>query len=169
MDRMHKMATPAFTAQVENTLSPTQRDDGALDKLLAFLKADSLEHLPESVRSHQSVDDLKRLMRDMEGLNITNAVFDPTLMRGFDYYTDIAFEVFDTDPQNNRSMFGGGRYDGLVGAFGVDPIPTIGFGMGGVALPDFTLAWAYQGNSFHHGHVFVFRGRRSMKPWAWPN
>lgn len=36
-------------------------------------------------------------------------------MRGFDYYTDIVFEVMDTDPENNRSMFGGGRYDGLVG------------------------------------------------------
>ena len=58
-------------------------------------------------------------------------------MRGFDYYTDIAFEVFDTDPDNNRSMFGGGRYDGLVGMFGVDPVATIGFGMGDITLQNF--------------------------------
>jgi histidyl-tRNA synthetase len=68
---------------------------------------------------------------------VKNAVFDITLMRGFDYYTNIVFEVFDTDPQNNRSMFGGGRYDGLVSLFGVEPVATVGFGMGDVTLQDF--------------------------------
>lgn len=47
------------------------------------------------------------------------------------------FEVFDTHPENNRSMFGGGRYDGLVGLFGVEPVPTVGFGMGDVTLQNF--------------------------------
>jgi histidyl-tRNA synthetase len=58
-------------------------------------------------------------------------------MRGFDYYTDIVFEVFDADPENNRSMFGGGRYDGLVGMFGVEPIPTVGVAAGDVTLQNF--------------------------------
>ncbi|HEX5797105.1 MAG TPA: histidine--tRNA ligase [Candidatus Saccharimonadales bacterium] len=60
-----------------------------------------------------------------------------SLARGFDYYTDIVFEVFDKNPQNNRSLFGGGRYDGLVGNFGVEPVPTVGFGMGDVTLLNF--------------------------------
>jgi histidyl-tRNA synthetase len=34
-------------------------------------------------------------------------------------------------------MFGGGRYDGLVGIFGVEPVPTVGFGMGDVTIKDF--------------------------------
>ncbi len=68
---------------------------------------------------------------------MTNAVFDLTLMRGFDYYTNIVFEVFDNHPDNNRSMFGGGRYDGLVAEFGVKPVPTVGFGMGDVTLQNF--------------------------------
>ncbi|RZM31320.1 MAG: hypothetical protein EOP67_33620, partial [Sphingomonas sp.] len=54
-----------------------------------------------------------------------NAIFDITLMRGLDYYTGTVFEVFDTDPENNRSLFGGGRYDGLVGLFGAEPIATV--------------------------------------------
>ena len=58
-------------------------------------------------------------------------------MRGFDYYTDMVFEVFDNDPENNRSMFGGDRYDGLVASFGVDPVPTVGFAMGDVTLENF--------------------------------
>jgi histidyl-tRNA synthetase len=68
---------------------------------------------------------------------VTNAGFDITLMRGFDYYTDNVFEVFDTNPENKRSLFGGGRYDGLIGQFGVEPLPTVGFGMGDVTTLDF--------------------------------
>jgi histidyl-tRNA synthetase len=34
-------------------------------------------------------------------------------------------------------MFGGGRYDGLVELFGVDALPTVGFGMGDVTLQNF--------------------------------
>jgi len=45
--------------------------------------------------------------------------------------------VSDTNPENNRSMFGGGRYDGLVGQFGVEPVATVGFGMGDVTLQNF--------------------------------
>lgn len=66
-----------------------------------------------------------------------DVVFDPKIARGFDYYTDIVFEVFDKNPENNRSLFGGGRYDGLVGEFGVEPVPTVGFGMGDVTLENF--------------------------------
>ncbi|MFA6408080.1 MAG: histidine--tRNA ligase [Candidatus Paceibacterota bacterium] len=68
---------------------------------------------------------------------VGNAVFDPTLTRGFDYYTGIVFEIFDTNPANPRSLFGGGRFDKLVTLFGGDPIPAIGFGMGDVTLADF--------------------------------
>lgn len=46
-------------------------------------------------------------------------------------------KCLNTDPTNNRSLFGGGRYDGLVGLFGVEPVPTVGFGMGDVTIKDF--------------------------------
>lgn len=82
-------------------------------------------------------DELKTLLQRAKSLGLNNVRFVPTIARGFDYYTDIVFEVFDLDPKNNRSMFGGGRYDGLVGIFGVDPIPTIGFGMGDTTLMNF--------------------------------
>ena len=66
-----------------------------------------------------------------------NVVLDVHLMRGFDYYTDIVFEVFDTNPENKRSLFGGGRYDNLLEMFGVEPLPTVGFGMGDITIRDF--------------------------------
>lgn len=64
-------------------------------------------------------------------------VADTGLARGFDYYNDIVFEVFDTNPDNNRSMFGGGRYDSLVGQFGGGDVASVGFGMGDATLAEF--------------------------------
>jgi histidyl-tRNA synthetase len=58
-------------------------------------------------------------------------------MRGFDYYTGLVFEIYDTHPDNRRALFGGGRYDNLVGAFGTDPLPGIGYGVSDVSLLNF--------------------------------
>lgn len=80
---------------------------------------------------------LENLISSFTERGISNVLFDPSIVRGFLYYTGIVFEVFDTNPENNRSMFGGGRYDNLVSMFGGDPIPAIGFGMGDVTLMDF--------------------------------
>lgn len=140
IDRMHKMPAETFAAEVDAVFTPTQRDEGASNKLLGLLKIKQIAHLPEVIRKHQSITELKKLMEVLEDSRVTNAVFDITLMRGFDYYTDIVFEVFDKHPENNRSMFGGGRYDGLVGLFGVEPVPTVGFGMGDVTLQNFLEA-----------------------------
>lgn len=137
IDRMHKMPAETFAVEAEAILTPSQRDEGTHNKLLGLLKIKQIEHLPEVIRNHHSVSEIKQLMKTLEDARITNAVFDITLMRGFDYYTDIVFEVFDKHPDNNRSMFGGGRYDGLVGLFGVEPVPTVGFGMGDVTLQNF--------------------------------
>ena len=45
--------------------------------------------------------------------------------------------MYDISPENRRAMFGGGRYDNLVGLFGKDRLPGVGFGMGDVTLQHF--------------------------------
>jgi histidyl-tRNA synthetase len=137
IDRMHKMEYAEFVGHVDTIFTPTQRDAGAHEKLLQTLHAKTLDELPPSLKLHPSIGEITELMKLLYASGISNAVFDITLMRGFDYYTDIVFEVFDNSPENNRSMFGGGRYDGLVGLFGVEPVPTVGFGMGDVTLQNF--------------------------------
>jgi histidyl-tRNA synthetase len=137
IDRMHKLPPSTFAAEVDAVFTPSQREVGASDRLLDLLKAKNLEQLPEVVRQSAPALELKELLRMLEEARITNAVFDPTVMRGFDYYTGIVFEIFDENPDNNRSMLGGGRYDGLVGLFGVEPVPTVGFGFGDVTLQNF--------------------------------
>ena len=67
-------------------------------------------------------------------------VFDFGIVRGLDYYTGTVFEVFDEAPENNRAMFGGGRYDNLVGLFVKNAkISGVGYGMGDVTLENFLV------------------------------
>ncbi len=137
IDRYHKLEETQFKKQAEAIFTPAQIKQQVTDTLLAFLKLSSLTDLPKVEALKGATTEIQTLIDLLQADGITNAVFDPTLMRGFDYYTDIVFEVFDTAPENNRAMFGGGRYDGLVGLFGVEPVPTVGFGMGDATLENF--------------------------------
>lgn len=113
--------------------------DGAdqLDKVKQLLEATSLEALPEEIRKASAITELEAVFSAIEKTGVTSAVFDATLMRGLDYYTGTVFEVFDTHPDNNRALFGGGRYDGLVGVFGAEPIAAVGMAPGGTMMENF--------------------------------
>jgi len=80
---------------------------------------------------------LKTFTAELKKRGVGNAVFDAGITRGFDYYTGMVFEVYDTNLANPRALFGGGRYDGLVALFGGEPIPAVGFALGDVTLADF--------------------------------
>lgn len=137
IDRFHKLKRSDFIRKVDEVLTPTQREQGVTEKLLAILEARELKDLPAEAQAQPATKELAGLLQELQVAGITTARFDGALMRGFDYYTGIVFEVFDTDPENNRSMLGGGRYDGLVGLFGVESVPTVGFGWGDVTLANF--------------------------------
>jgi histidyl-tRNA synthetase len=122
---------------VDKLLSPERRQAGATEKLLAILDAQTLMDLPAAAQNHPRVTEMELVLERLKNAGINNVRYDSTLMRGFDYYTGIVFEVFDLHPDNNRSMLGGGRYDGLVSLFGVEPVPTVGFGWGDVTLANF--------------------------------
>jgi len=137
IDRMHKLEQTAFLVQLDEILDAKQRQAGLAEQLLGILKAKTLKELPADAQKQSAAVELQAVLEQLQAAGISNARFDVTLMRGFDYYTGLVFEVFDTHPDNNRSMLGGGRYDGLVGLFGVQPVPTVGFGWGDVTLANF--------------------------------
>ena len=137
IDKKDKISDKEFKNSISVLLSPTQHQADVLPQLIEFLKVKTLGELPLIVQQHPAAKELQQLLTLLMASGVQSAVFNPSLMRGFDYYTDIVFEVFDNNPENNRAMFGGGRYDALVGAFGVEPIPTVGFGMGDVTLQMF--------------------------------
>lgn len=95
-----------------------------------------LSETPFELSSKPS-DDVQAVLEKLQARGINNVHYFPTLTRGFDYYTGIVFEVFDRNPENRRSLFGGGRYDSLLELFDQQPIPAVGFGMGDVTMRDF--------------------------------
>lgn len=84
-----------------------------------------------------NIEQTKDVEEVLSRVNFKNIVFDPNIVRGFDYYTGIVFEIFDTNTENSRSLFGGGRYDNLLEIFDVEPVPAVGFGMGDITIRDF--------------------------------
>lgn len=82
-------------------------------------------------------NETNEVLEGLKALGITNAKIDRSIARGFDYYTGTVFEIIDTDPDNNRAMLGGGRYDNLLNMFKEESVTGIGFGMGDVTMRDF--------------------------------
>lgn len=88
-------------------------------------------------QNHPAVKQIGKIIEKLNSKDIDNVIFEPTLIRGFDYYTGLVFEVFDTDPINSRAIFGGGRYDSLISVFSDRDISAVGFGLGDVRLLEF--------------------------------
>lgn len=146
IDKKNKMKPGDFEIAVRELFQGVRADsdmtaaDKAADQFLTLLNSKNFEEfasrLPQSKEEHQGVREVRAILSALERLGITNARFDQTLMRGFDYYTGTVFEVFDLNPANNRSVFGGGRYDELLSLFGNDKVSAVGFGAGDVIARD---------------------------------
>jgi histidyl-tRNA synthetase len=108
-------------------------------ELLAELIKDAKkpDELIDQIERTTSTAYLENLRVQLEHMGVGNMIVDTSITRGFDYYTGMVFEIFDTSPENRRSMFGGGRYDNLLSMFGGEPVPAVGFGMGDVTARDF--------------------------------
>lgn len=132
-DKINKMTPAEFKKSVDKITKSSR----TTDLIYKLLQTKSVKDLPSEISKSPSLIELTQLLKNCESLGIRNVEFDITLMRGFDYYTDIVFEAFDTNPENNRSLLGGGRYDGLVAQFGVEPVPTVGFAVGDVGFQNF--------------------------------
>lgn len=135
IDRKAKMDAADFEHELRELIGDAA--DAELERLAASDFASYRTLLPESVTDCAGMEALQTLFDRCAALGLENVRFDPSLARGLDYYTGIVFEVFDTDPENQRSLFGGGRYDTLLEMFGQEPLPAVGFGMGDVTVRDF--------------------------------
>ncbi|MCX6728563.1 MAG: histidine--tRNA ligase [Candidatus Saccharibacteria bacterium] len=135
LDRKDKISGQDFTDQATEVFG--ELADVGLPKVEALLNATSMADLPAEIRDSAAVAEVQELFTLLERADVKSLVFDITLMRGFDYYTGMVFEVFDTNPENNRALFGGGRYDGLVGLFGAEPISAVGVAPGGTTFLNF--------------------------------
>ena len=128
-DKKSKIAPEQFRDQAIEIFGSDAAPNG-LQKLAQLLAARTMADLPEAIRESEVVREIQELFTHLERAGVKNAIFDITLMRGLDYYTGTVFEFFDTHPENARALFGGGRYDGLVGLFGGEPVSAVGFAPG---------------------------------------
>lgn len=135
-DRKDKMAATEFRDQAAEIFD-TEKHHGGLKKIAALFAAKTMGELPKTILESSAIKEVQMLFTLLRERGVKSVTFDIGLMRGLDYYTDIVFEVFDINPENARSLFGGGRYDGLVGLFGVEPISAVGFAPGATTMQDF--------------------------------
>lgn len=134
-DRRGKITEQDFAEQAKVILGEGEADK--YDSIREVLEASSVDDLPHDLQSASALDEIKAVFAGLEAAGVSSARFDATLMRGLDYYTGTVFEVFDTHPENTRSLFGGGRYDGLVGLFGAEPLSAVGMAPGGTMIEHF--------------------------------
>ena len=118
--------------------------EGRKDKSGDFTKGASLnskdiETIEEALKKKSpETEDLVEIFKIFEDYNFNNFEFDPSIIRGLEYYTGAIFEVnLKFDVTNNKgqtiqfgSIGGGGRYDNLVNNFGNYDAPATGISIG---------------------------------------
>ena len=134
VDRRNKVTRDAYTAALAQ-LGLGDEQIARIDELYGMTVSEATALCPDSEGAKELVALFDALAKC--GLD-RYCVFDFGIIRGLDYYTGTVFEVFDLAPENNRAMFGGGRYDNLVGLFVKNArISGVGYGMGDVTLENF--------------------------------
>lgn len=113
--------------------------------LLDFLnlEEDAFEYVYQNyLKENEGIKDLMQIANKLETLGLGEYIkYNPSMVRGFDYYDGMVFEVYDRrdylkrkgelkTEDSFRSLFGGGRYNGLAGIFGGQSFPAVGFAPG---------------------------------------
>ncbi len=137
VDSKAKISEKEFIQQLEKEeLDPEQ-----IEKLEDFITSDIsfLEKYKDDSIGAKEILEFFKLMEKRDFVKYFK--YSPEVMRGLDYYSGNVIEQFDLNPRNNRSMYGGGRYDNLVDVFSKETVPGVGFAMGDVTLLEFLKGW----------------------------
>lgn len=101
---------------------------------LSLAQLSDLKRILTDTELWKKSEELKRIFAALEKMGIADYVhFEPSIIRGLDYYTGIVFEAWDM-AGDGRAVAGGGHYDNLVSDVGGDPLPGVGFAMGDVMV-----------------------------------
>ena len=105
----------------------------------ANLSSQNIEIIERELKKKlPETEDLVEILKIFNDYKFTNFEFDPSIIRGLEYYTGAIFEVnLKFDVKNNKdqviqfgSIGGGGRYDNLVNNFGNYDAPATGISIG---------------------------------------
>ena len=125
--------------EVKQLLGEGRKDKSGDFTKGANLDSASIESIEKELKKKSpETDDLLEILRIFKNYNFKNFEFDPSIIRGLEYYTGPIFEVnLKFDVKNNKgqvvqfgSIGGGGRYDNLVNNFGNYDAPATGISIG---------------------------------------
>ncbi len=125
---------------VRQELAENRIPAGAIDRMMALLEMreggfQALGHLREELAgiaiAQEGIRELEEMAAHLEAFAVPpeTYTFDVAMVRGLGYYTGPVFETIITEP-NLGSVTGGGRYDGLIGMFRQESLPTTGTSLG---------------------------------------
>ena len=120
-----ELAHKGLTTEQIDIITAYLNVSGSLSQQLEQLEA-LLGQQPEGVIA---LKELRQLILELQEQQV-NAILDPTLARGLNYYTGTIFEIKAPARVQMGSIGGGGRYDDLTGLFGVPGIPGVGLSFG---------------------------------------
>ncbi|BCX13598.1 MAG: histidine--tRNA ligase [Candidatus Dojkabacteria bacterium] len=145
--------------ELRNSLKNLNLNSKQIDLVLKFINSDSLSKLKKHFKNLDGLDGFKELQNIISFLDSLGygkfIEFSTSVIRGFDYYDGMVFEVFDNHPSNNRSLFGGGRYNGLASIFGYEDIPAVGCAPGDETTRIFLENWDLLPNTNDIKKVYV--------------
>lgn len=90
-----------------------------------------IQSILEQIKSIKPDQNLNQILDAITNFGVPKDFFkfDPTLVRGLDYYTGVIFETYVTKPVIG-SITGGGRYDNLIAQLGGPDTPAVGTSLG---------------------------------------
>jgi len=108
-------------------------EKNSINKILDFIKINDLDKISDLLKNEklgkEGVEEIRNILETIKNMGFgKNAKFDPSLVRGLDYYTSVVFEIVTKD--SGLSIAGGGRYDNLIELFGGRPTPATGISLG---------------------------------------
>lgn len=125
-----KIAATIKAIDKKEKLSPEAWEAGLGKIGLAPLQIRDLKGILEDRDFSGESDELTDLFATLADLGVDKYVsFNPTVVRGLDYYTGTVFEARDKQGKF-RAILGGGRYDNLVEAVGGQNLSGVGFAAG---------------------------------------
>ncbi len=122
---------PKYLASIDKLNKIGQ--NGVVEELVnKGLSKGEAEALFEKVTQNQVTENLTQIIKFYEQMGYSKEMlqFDPTLIRGLDYYTGLILEVVLASNPNSSSLCGGGRYDNLIGKLSGLDMAATGFAIG---------------------------------------
>ena len=124
---------------VKQLLGKGRKDNSGDFTKGANFSSSNIETIEKELKKKSpETQDLLEILKLFKDYNFKNFEFDPSIIRGLEYYTGPIFEVnLNFDVKNNKgkviqfgSIGGGGRYDNLVNNFGNYEAPATGISIG---------------------------------------